>query len=82
MRHIYSGRIVINSDRDWAGARRAFAEGDADAVSLGRLFIANPDLVRRIAVGAPLNEGDPTTYYSGGAAGYIDYPMLDEARAA
>ena len=82
MRHIYSGRIIINSDRDWAGARRAFAEGDADAVSIGRLFIANPDLVRRIAVGAPLNEGDPATYYSGGATGYVDYSMLDEARAA
>ena len=82
MRRIYSGRIILNSDVDWAGARRAFAEGDADAVSIGRLFIANPDLVKRIAVGAPLNEGDSSTFYSGGPVGYVDYPTLDEAEAA
>jgi 2,4-dienoyl-CoA reductase-like NADH-dependent reductase (Old Yellow Enzyme family) len=56
--------------------------GQADAVSIGRLFIANPDLVHRIALGAPLNEGDSATYYSGGAQGYVDYPFHDEARAA
>jgi N-ethylmaleimide reductase len=82
MRRIYSGRILINSDRDWAAARRAFAEGDADGVSIGRLFISNPDLVKRIALGAPLNEGDSATFYSGGAEGYVDYPTLDQAEAA
>ena len=82
MRRIYSGRIVINSDVDWAGARRAFAERNADAVSIGRLFIANPDLVKRIAIGAPLNEGNSATFYSGGPEGYVDYPTLDEAEAA
>jgi 2,4-dienoyl-CoA reductase-like NADH-dependent reductase (Old Yellow Enzyme family) len=82
MRPHYSGRIVINSDYDWMDARQRIAEGTADAVSIGRLFIANPDLVRRIALGAPLNEGDASTYYSGGAAGYVDYPTLDEAQAA
>jgi 2,4-dienoyl-CoA reductase-like NADH-dependent reductase (Old Yellow Enzyme family) len=82
MRPHYSGKIVINSDYDWADARQRIAGGTADAVSIGRPFIANPDLVERIALGAPLNEGDPSTYYSGGAAGYIDYPTLDEAQAA
>jgi 2,4-dienoyl-CoA reductase-like NADH-dependent reductase (Old Yellow Enzyme family) len=82
MRPHYSGKIVINSDYDCEDARQRVASGHADAVSIGRLFIANPDLVRRIALGAPLNEGDPATYYSGGAAGYVDYPTLDEAQAA
>jgi 2,4-dienoyl-CoA reductase-like NADH-dependent reductase (Old Yellow Enzyme family) len=82
MLQLYSGRIVINSDYDWADARQRIADGSADVVSIGRLFISNPDLVRRIATGAPLNEGDASTYYSGGAAGYVDYPMLDEAQAA
>jgi N-ethylmaleimide reductase len=58
------------------------ADGTADAVSIGRLFISNPDLVRRIALGGPLNEGDASTFYSGGANGYTDYPTLDDARAA
>lgn len=82
MRPLYSGRIVINSDYDWADAWARVEGGHADAVSIGRLFIANPDLVRRIALGAPLNQGDSSTFYAGGAAGYVDYPLLDEARAA
>jgi len=82
MRRFYSGKIVINSDYDWSDARRRVADGTADAVSIGRLFISNPDLVRRIALGGPLNEGDASTFYSGGANGYTDYPTLDDARAA
>ena len=82
MRPHYSGQIVINSDHDWTDARRKIAEGHADAVSIGRLFIANPDLVRRIATDAPLNPGDPSTFYAGGAQGYVDYPVLGEQEAA
>ena len=78
----YSGRIVINSDYDWRDARERICAGHADAVSIGRLFIANPDLVKRLATGAPLNEGDPTTFYAGGAQGYVDYPTLEQAEAA
>jgi len=82
MRPLYSGSIVINSDYDWADAWERVGAGHADAVSIGRLFIANPDLVKRIALGFPLNEGDSSTYYSGGASGYVDYPTLDDAQAA
>ena len=82
MRAHYSGRIVINSDQDWTDARGRIADGVADAVSIGRLFIANPDLVKRIATGAPLNPGDPKTFYAGGAQGYTDYPALDRQAAA
>ena len=82
MRPHYSGKIVINSDYDWTDARGRIADGHADAVSIGRLFIANPDLVKRIATNAPLNAGDPGTFYSGGAEGYTDYPALTEQEAA
>lgn len=82
IRPLYSGKIVINSDGCWLDAHRKVIEGVADAVSIGRRFIANPDLVRRISLGAPLNDGDPATYYHGGAEGYVDYPVLDEAQAA
>jgi N-ethylmaleimide reductase len=82
MRPHYSGKIVINSDHDWTDARHRIANGNADAVSIGRLFIANPDLVRRIATNSPLNPGDPRTFYSGGVEGYTDYPALKEQEAA
>ncbi len=82
MRQVYSGAILLNSDYDGPSARARMAEGIADAISFGRPFISNPDLVHRIAVGAPLSPGDVRTYYSGGAEGYVDYPPLDEAAAA
>src|SRR3954447_17784371 len=82
IRPIYSGGILLNSDYDGPSARARMAEGIADAISFGRPFISNPDLVRRIAIGAPLAPGDIATFYSGAAQGYIDYPPLDEAAAA
>jgi 2,4-dienoyl-CoA reductase-like NADH-dependent reductase (Old Yellow Enzyme family) len=82
MRPIYSGKILLNSDYDGPSARERMAEGIADGISFGRPFISNPDLVHRLAVGAPLSAGDTSTYYSGGAAGYVDYPTFDEAEAA
>ena len=82
MRAIYSGAILLNSDYDGPSAHARMAEGIADGISFGRPFIANPDLVDRIAVDAPLSPGDERTYYSGGAEGYVDYPALDEAQAA
>jgi hypothetical protein len=44
-------------------------------VSFSRLFIANPDLVSRLALGHELAAGDRGTHYAGGARGYVDYPI-------
>jgi N-ethylmaleimide reductase len=55
---------------------RALAEGTLDAVVFGRLFIANPDLPQRFALRTPLQAADPSTFYTPGAHGYIDYPAL------
>jgi len=82
MRPIYSGKIVLNSDYDGPSGRARLAEGVADAISFGRPFISNPDLVDRIWAGGALAPGDVGTFYSGGAEGYVDYPTLDEAQAA
>ena len=82
MRPRYFGAILLNSDYDGPSARARIAEGIADAISIGRPFISNPDLVRRIATGAPLAPGDVSTFYSGDARGYVDYPTLDETAAA
>ena len=54
----------------------AIAQGHADLVAIGRPFIANPDLVRRLHENRPLNEPDASTFYGGGAKGYTDYPTL------
>ena len=82
MRPLYSGRILLNSDYDGPSARQRLAEGVADGISFGRPFISTPDLVHRLAVGAPLSPGDVSTFYSGDAEGYVDYPALGQAEAA
>lgn len=82
MRPLYSGKIALNSDYDGPSARARMAEGLADAISFGRPFLSNPDLVERLRACAPLTPGDADTFYSGGASGYVDYPTMDEAEAA
>lgn len=55
-------------------ASRVVADGEADAVAFGRLFIANPDLVQRLRQDTPTNSYDRSTFYGGGEHGYTDYP--------
>lgn len=57
-------------------AEQVISRGDTDAVSFGRAYIANPDLVRRLRENAPLAEPNQATLYGGGAEGYTDYPAL------
>jgi 2,4-dienoyl-CoA reductase-like NADH-dependent reductase (Old Yellow Enzyme family) len=73
----FGGPYVANGGYDHESAAAAIIAGDADLVSFGAPFIANPDFVDRFRAGAQLNTGDRATYYSGGALGYTDYPTLD-----
>ncbi len=50
--------------------------GVADLVSLGQLFIANPDLVERLKSDGPFNTADGSKFYGGDEKGYTDYPAL------
>ncbi len=75
----FGGVYIANEGFTRESAQRALAEGKADAVAFGKLFIANPDLPHRFATHAPLNEGDGKTFYAGGASGYTDYPALEPA---
>jgi N-ethylmaleimide reductase len=72
----YQGPIMVNTDYDGAKAHAALAQNEADLVSFGRLFIANPDLPERLAQHAPLNTPDVATFYGGDEKGYTDYPTL------
>jgi hypothetical protein len=62
-------------------AEALLANGEADAVAFGKLFIANPDLPKRFALDAPLNPWNSATFYTQGPEGYTDYPSLAEAPA-
>ncbi len=76
LRTLWKGLYVVNGGYDGPRGEEALRTGHADAVAYGRAFLANPDLPRRLQLGAALNEPDPTTFYGGGAAGYTSYPAL------
>lgn len=48
----------------------------ADLVAFGRPFLANPDLVERMRIGAPVNPVRDMHLYLGGETGYTEYPAL------
>ncbi len=75
-RDCWPGVLIAAGGFDPVGAAQIVASGRADAVAFGRHFIANPDLPRRIQIGAALNPYHRPTFYGGGAAGYTDYPTL------
>lgn len=82
IREHFKGPLVLNSDYGLDRAQEDLAAGLADAISFGRPFLANPDLVDRLREGAPLAQAQMATFYSRGAEGYTDYPTLDAEKAA
>lgn len=80
----FGGVYIANQGLTAESGAKLVADGVADAVSYGQLFIANPDLVERLKQGAPLNEPNPDTFYSAtleDPKGYVDYPSLQEVEA-
>jgi 2,4-dienoyl-CoA reductase-like NADH-dependent reductase (Old Yellow Enzyme family) len=81
IRKAFDGPLVLNSDYDLARAQAALDADEADAITFGRPFLANPDLVERLRSDAALNPDVMATWYSQGAEGYTDYPALAGASA-
>src|ERR1700736_3510970 len=75
-RPIFRGKLIANVDMTAERGSRLIEEGVADMVAFARPYIANPDLVERLATGAPLAEIDWPTVYDSGPGGYSDYPTL------
>jgi N-ethylmaleimide reductase len=78
LRKAFGGTLILNGGFDRATGDEVLAAGQADAVTFGAPFLANPDLPRRMQEGAPLNPPDFATFYTPGPKGYIDYPRLGE----
>jgi N-ethylmaleimide reductase len=79
LRRSFKGLYIANNGYDLELATEARRRNLADLIAFGRLYIANPDLVERLRIGAPLNVPDRATFFGGGAAGYTDYPALTAA---
>lgn len=77
----FAGPLIANEKLNKDRATALLEAGEADAVSFGKLYIANPDLVERFRQNAELNRWDVETFYGSTAAGYTDYPALSVAEA-
>jgi N-ethylmaleimide reductase len=73
-RRFFADRLIGNESYDFEEANRAVAAGELTAVSFGRHFIANPDLVARWRSQLALSSFELATLYSPGAQGYTSYP--------
>ncbi len=72
---------INNNGLDKTLAEQALQDG-FEAVAFGKLFLANPDLTRRLRENAPMNAPDRATFYGGGVKGYTDYPALADEGVA
>jgi N-ethylmaleimide reductase len=76
-RNTFKGKLILSGGYDAARAESDLAAGKCDLVAVGKPFLANPDLVTRWKTGAALNAPDMNTFYTPGANGYTDYPVLN-----
>lgn len=76
-RPIFKGTLITNGGYDYPKGDSILNSGDADLVSFGRLFLANPDLPKRFELNAELNTPDPKSFYAPDEKGYTDYPFLE-----
>jgi len=73
LRSTFGGCYMANTGYTKERANQELAQGNADLISFGALFIANPDLPNRFATNSRLNEPERSTFYGGDWRGYVDY---------
>lgn len=78
LRAVFKGSIIQNGSFGAETGNTAIKKGQADAISYGRPYIANPDLVTRFARNLPLAEANFDYAYVGDAKGYTDYPTYQD----
>jgi N-ethylmaleimide reductase len=81
-RPLWRGVLMTAGGFTGETAEAAIAQGHADVIAFGRIFISNPDLPRRLQRGFPLTPYSRATFYGGEEAGYTDYPVHDEMTPA
>lgn len=77
IRKHFSNTLILNGGYDKKRAEHALEEREADLISFGSPFIANPDLPYRLENNIPLTAPDPQTFYTADANGYTDYAAVE-----
>ncbi|PKF60820.1 alkene reductase [Psychromonas sp. psych-6C06] len=76
LRDLFSNTIIVAGSYTQERAQAMLSKGYADLIAFGRPFIANPDLVSRLANQNVLADLDGATLFGGHEKGYIDYPAI------
>ena len=79
LKKAFGGPLIANEKFNKERAMALLEAGEADAVSFGKLYIANPDLLERFRQDTELNRWDSQTFYGSTAEGYTDYPAISGA---
>lgn len=76
LREAFQGALIVNGGYDAQSGEATLSRGEAELVAYGVPFLANPDLPERFRQEATLNPPDFSTFFTGEAKGYTDYPAL------
>jgi N-ethylmaleimide reductase len=82
IRNRFKRSLILSGGYDANRAESDLSAGKCDLVAFGRPLLANPDLLQRWENQASLNAPDMSTFYTPGAKGYTDYPVLSLAHSA
>lgn len=82
IRNTFKNTLILNGGYDADRAEKDLVAGKADLISFARPFISNPDLVTRFKNSLPLQDQKSELFYTPGAEGYTDYPMLNKVAAS
>jgi len=81
LRKIWKGNLMLNSSLDKNSSQKLIDDGETDLVSIGRPFLANPDLIQRFKNNWPIAKPDYSRLYyvdTDLVKGYTDYPNFKE----
>ena len=75
LRETFRGAYLLSGGYDRDRAEADLAANRGDLVVFGRPFLANPNLVAKLRDRRPLAAPDPSTFFTPGDKGYLDYPV-------
>jgi N-ethylmaleimide reductase len=75
IRESFRGAYVLSGGYARATAEADLAAHKGDLVAFGRPFLANPNLVAKLRADRELVAPDPTTWFTPGDKGYLDWPV-------
>ncbi|SEG67493.1 alkene reductase [Marinobacterium lutimaris] len=79
IRDNWKGALMLAGGLSAGQADQMIADGVLDLAAFGTPFVANPDFVERTRNGWPLASVNRSSFYGGGAEGYVDYPTYQPA---